>query len=82
MREFADEPDEGLVAILVGTNRRVSAARDSVAGRQLASTNQLIAGFNKKLRDNKLTKLFDEMDNETQRRVSRRCKSLVHKKQL
>lgn len=71
MKEFADEPDEGLIAILVGTNRRVSAARDSVAGRQLASTNQLIAGFNKKLRDNKLTELFDKMDKETQRRVSR-----------
>ena len=71
MKEFSDEPDEGLIAILVGTNRRVSAARDSVAGRQLASTNQLIAGFNKKLRDNKLTELFDKMDKETQRRVSR-----------
>ena len=80
MREFADEPDEGLIAILVGSNRRVSAARDSVAGRQLASTNQLIAGFNKKLRDNKLTKLFDEMDKETQRRVSRTMKEFSSQK--
>ncbi len=70
MKEFADEPEEGLIAILVGSNRRVSAARDSVAGRQLSSVNQLIAGFNKKLRDNKLTELFDKMDKETQRRVS------------
>lgn len=76
MREFADEPDEGLIAILVGSNRRVSAARDSVAGRQLASVNQLIAGFNKKLRDNKLTELFDKMDKETQRRVSRTMSEL------
>jgi len=80
MKEFSDDPAEGLIAILVGSNRRVSAARDSVAGRQLASVNQLIAGFNKKLRDAKLTELFDKMDKETQRRVARTMYELNQQK--
>jgi Na+-translocating ferredoxin:NAD+ oxidoreductase RnfG subunit len=42
---FNDDPAEGLVSILVGTNRRVTGARASVATQQEASKNQLICRF-------------------------------------
>ena len=54
LKEFPDNPAEGLIAIMVGSNRRVTGARSSVAVLQNASVNQLIAGFNAKLRKNKL----------------------------
>ena len=77
---FNDDPAEGLVSILVGTNRRVTGARASVATQQQASVNQLIAGFNQKLKNQKVLKLFDKMDKETQRRVVRTMYELNQKK--
>ena len=77
---FNDDPAEGLVSILVGTNRRVAGARASVATQQQASVNQLIAGFNQKLKNEKVLKLFDKMDKETQRRVVRTMYELNQKK--
>ena len=62
---FNDDPAEGLVSILVGTNRRVAGARASVATQQQASVNQLIAGFNQKLKNQQVLKLFDKMDKKT-----------------
>ena len=77
---FNDDPAEGLVSILVGTNRRVTGARASVATQQQATVNQLIAGFNQKLKNQKVLKLFDKMDKETQRRVVRTMYELNQKK--
>ena len=70
IKNFPDNPEEGLISILVGTNRRVAGARDSVAVHQQTSSNQLIAGFNKKLRENNLEELFADADKKTQERVA------------
>ena len=71
LREFPDNPEEGLIAILVGSNQRVTGARASVAVQQQAMINQLIAGFNQKLKNNNVVTLFDKADKETQRRIVR-----------
>ena len=70
IKNFSDDPEEGLISILVGTNRRVAGARDSVAIHQQTSSNQLIAGFNRKLRENNLEELFADADKKTQERVA------------
>jgi len=77
---FNDDPAEGLISILVGTNRRVTGARASVATQQQASVNQLIAGFNAKLKNEKSFQLFDKADKETQRRIVRKMYELNQKK--
>ena len=77
---FNDDPAEGLVSILVGTNRRVAGARASVATQQQASVNQLIAGFMQKIKNQKSFRLFDKADKETQRRVVRTMYELNQKK--
>ena len=66
-------PLEGLTAILVGSNERVTASRSSAAVQQNATVNQLIAGFNAKLRAAKVDKLFEKgLDNMTEAEVQRR----------
>ena len=54
LKNFPDNPEEGLIAIMVGSNRRVEGGRSAVSVLQNASVNQLIAGFNSKLRANNL----------------------------
>ena len=76
LTEFADDPLEGLTAIMVGSNNRVAAARASAAVQQNATVNQLIAGFNAKLRAAGVDDLFDKgldgiSEAEVQRRVTR-----------
>ena len=79
LREFPDNPEEGLIAILVGSNQRVTGARASVAVQQQAMINQLIAGFNQKLKNNNVVTLFDKADKETQRRIVRTMYELNQK---
>ena len=76
LKNFPDNPEEGLIAIMVGSNRRVEGARSAVSVQQNASVNQLIAGFNAKLRANNLEIMFKDgleglTEAETQRRVTR-----------
>ncbi len=76
LTEFEDNPLEGLTAIMVGSNNRVVAARSSAAVQQNATVNQLIAGFNAKLRAAGVDDLFDKgldgiSEAEVQRRVTR-----------
>lgn len=71
IKEFDDDPVEGLIAILVGSNKKVTAARASVSNQQVAATNQLIAGINKKLSDANVEALFRDATRNTQRRVAR-----------
>ena len=77
---FEGDEKEGLISILVGTNKRVTGARSAVSTQQQATVNQLIAGFNQKLKNEKVLKLFDKMDKETQRRVVRTMYELNQKK--
>ena len=76
LTEFSDNPLEGLTAIMVGSNDRVVASRSSAAVQQNATVNQLIAGFNAKLRTAGVDDLFDKgldgiSEAEVQRRVTR-----------
>nr|BAR15585.1 putative internal virion protein [uncultured Mediterranean phage uvMED] len=76
LTEFSDDPLEGLTAIMVGSNNRVVAARSSAAVQQNATVNQLIVGFNAKLRAAGVDDLFDKgldgiSEAEVQRRVTR-----------
>jgi len=71
LREFPENPDEGLTAILVGSNEQKTGARASVAVQQHAAVNQAINGFVKKLADNNLENLFAKADKPTQRRIAR-----------
>ena len=77
---FEGDEKEGLISILVGTNKRVTGARSAVSTQQQATVNQLIAGFNQKLKNQQVLKLFDKMDKETQRRVVRTMYELNQKK--
>ena len=73
LTEFPDNPLEGLTAILVGSNERVTASRSSAAVQQNATVNQLIVGFNAKLRAAKVDSLFEKgLDNMTEAEVQRR----------
>jgi len=76
LTEFSDNPLEGLTAILVGSNNRVASARASAAVQQNATVNQLIVGFNAKLRAEGVDNLFDKglegmSESQLQRRVTR-----------
>jgi hypothetical protein len=67
---FKGEEDEGLISILVGSNRQTVGARESVATQQNSAVNNLITGFNAKLREAGLDDFFSKMDKDTQRRVA------------
>ena len=82
LKNFPDNPEEGLIAIMVGSNRRVEGGRSAVSVLQNASVNQLIAGFNSKLRANNLEIMFRDglegiTEAETQRRVTRTMSELA-----
>ena len=68
---FKGEEDEGLISILVGSNRQKLGARESVASQQIAATNSLITGFNQKLKNAGVESLFADMDKDTQLKVAR-----------
>ena len=55
---------------MVGSNRQTVGARESVATQQNSAVNNLITGFNAKLREAKLDDFFAKMDKDTQRRVA------------
>ena len=82
LKSFPDNAEEGLTAILVGSNRRVEGARSAVSVQQFAQANQLIAGFNAELKANNLETMFKDglegfTEQQTQRRVSRAMSELA-----
>ena len=85
LKSFPDNAEEGLTAILVGSNRRVEGARSAVSVQQFAQANQLIAGFNAELKANNLETMFKDglegsTEQQTQRRVSRAMSELGQQK--
>jgi len=81
LNSFPDNAEEGLTAILVGSNRRVEGARSAVSVQQFAQANQLIAGFNAELRANNLETTFrdgleDMSEAAFQKRVARAMSEL------
>ena len=85
LKNFPDNPEEGLIAIMVGSNRRVEGGRSAVSVLQNASVNQLIAGFNSKLRANNLEIMFRDgleglTEAETQEELQELCQNLLNNK--
>ena len=81
LTNFSKNPEEGLIALMVGSNERIIGARASVAVQQQAVVNGLIGTFEQKLRDNKLTKMFKDglegiSERETQKRVANTMEEL------
>jgi len=84
LTNFPDNAEEGLIAIMVGSNRRVEGSRAAVSVQQHAQVNQLISGFNAELKANNLEIMFRDgleglTESETQRRVSRAMSELGQK---
>ena len=79
LREFPDNPQEGLTSILVGSNEQKAGARASVAVQQHASVNQAINGLMKQLADNNVETLFAKADEPTQLRIVRTMYELAQK---
>ena len=79
LKEFPENPQEGLTAILVGSNEQKAGARASVAVQQHASVNQAINGIIKQLADNNLETLFAKADEATQRRIVRTMFEIAQK---
>ncbi len=71
LREYPNNPAEGLTAILVGSNLQKVGSRASVALAQLSEYRMLVSGFQEKLRQNNLVELFAEANEDIDRRTAR-----------
>jgi len=71
LREFPDNPAEGLTAILVGSDLQKVGSRASVALAQLSEYRMLVSAFQEKLRQNNLVEFFATANEDIDRRVSR-----------
>ena len=71
LKEFPNNPVEGLAAVLVGSNLQKAGSRSSVALAQLAYYRDLLVSFNGKLKDNKVDSLFAEANADIEQRVAR-----------
>ena len=70
LENFKDDPENGLISLLVGTNELTTGARQSVGVAQNAAQGQLIAGFNAELKNAKLEGMFDKADTRLQEEIS------------
>ena len=70
LENFKDDPENGLISLLVGTNDLTTGARQSVGVAQNAAQGQLIAGFNAELKNAKLEGMFDKADTRLQEEIS------------
>ena len=71
LREFPNNPAEGLTAILVGSNLQRVGSRASVALAQLSEYRMLVSAFQEKLRQNNLVEFFATANEDIDRRVSK-----------
>jgi len=71
LREFPEDPVEGLTAVLVGSNFQKAGSRASVALAQLSQYRQIAVSFNEKLRQKNLESLFAKANEDIDRRLSR-----------
>ena len=70
LENFKDNPENGLISLLVGTNELTTGARQSVGVAQNAAQGQLIAGFNAELKNANLEGMFDKADTRLQEEIS------------
>lgn len=71
LKEFPENPVEGLTAVLVGSNFQKAGSRASVALAQLSQYRQIAVSFNEKLRQKNLESLFAKANEDIDRRLSR-----------
>ena len=71
LKEFPENPVEGLTAVLVGSNFQKAGSRASVALAQLSKYRQIATSFSEKLRQKNLTTLFAKANSDIDRRISR-----------
>lgn len=71
LREYPNNPAEGLTAILVGSNLQRVGSRASVALAQLSEYRMLVSAFQEKLRQNNLVELFANSNEDIDRRTAR-----------
>lgn len=71
LKEFSDDPVEGLKAVLVGSNLQKAGSRASVALAQLSQYRQIVVSFNEKLRQKNLEEIFANANEDIDRRISR-----------
>jgi len=71
LKEFPENPVEGLTAVLVGSNFQKKGSRSSVANAQLSQYRQIAVSFNEKLRQKNLEFLFANANEDIDRRVAR-----------
>ena len=70
LENFKDDPENGLISLLVGTNELTLGARQSVGVAQNAAQGQLIAGFNAELKNAGVDQFFANADMATQERIA------------
>lgn len=58
IENWKGDEEEGLIALLVGSNRQKRGSRDSVSNKQLAIYRNIITSFEAKLRENNVADLF------------------------
>jgi len=71
IKEFGNDPVEGLTAVLVGSNLQKQGSRSSVALAQLSKYRQIATAFSEKLRQKNLTTLFARANADIDRKVAR-----------
>lgn len=82
IREFPNNPAEGLTAVLVGSNLQKVGSRASVALAQLSEYRMLVSAFQEKLRQNNLVELFANANEDIDRRTARTIWELGEKKTI
>ena len=70
LETFRGDEQEGLFALLVGSNKLTGGARSSVGVAQNAAQGQLVAGFHAELKNAGVDKIFADADTKTQKRIT------------
>ena len=70
IKNFEGDEQEGLISLLVGSNRLTLGARSSVGVAQNAAQGQLIAAFDGELTANNLDEMFDKADGRLQEELA------------
>lgn len=71
LEEFPNNPQEGLTAILVGSNLQKKGSRSSVALAQLSYYREITTSFTAKLKENKVMELFSDANYDIEKKVAK-----------
>jgi hypothetical protein len=71
LEEFPNNPQEGLTAILVGSNLQKKGSRSSVALAQLSYYREITTSFTAKLKENEVMELFSDANYDIEKKVAK-----------